>query len=230
MVMAPHAGYVYSGKTAGQTFAQVKVPAKVLLLGPNHRGLGKPVALSGYDGWQTPLGTVTQDEAFTQSLLDKSNKFTLDNMAHEQEHGLEVLLPFLQFKQPNLQITALSLGRLNWSVLKELAQVIALAIKEAAQPVLIVASTDMTHYLSAPQVEAQDRLALQEISQLNPFGLCQIVQQHHISMCGVLAVALGLEAAIALGAGSAELVEHSHSGMVNGDKLRVVGYAGMVIS
>lgn len=229
LAIAPHAGYIYSGALAGKVFARVKVPGHVLLIGPNHSGRGANAALAAYQAWQTPLGLVPTDNALNELLLRNSNIIKADNRAHEREHSLEVELPFLQLKQPNLQISALSLGRLDWQQAEVLGSSISQALSQFNQPVLMVASTDMNHYLSAEQSKQLDALAIERIAALDPAGLYQVVRQYGISMCGVLAVAVALQAAIKLGASAAELVGYSHSGLVNGDNQRVVGYAGALV-
>lgn len=229
LAIVPHAGYIYSGAVAGQVFGQVKVPRQVLLLGPNHSGRGASAALASYSAWQTPLGMVPASDTLNQLLLDNSSIITLDNQAHQREHSLEVELPFLQVKQPELRVSALSLGRLDWPRLQSMALSISQAISQCPEPVLIVASTDMNHYLSAGQTEKLDTMAIERITSLDPAGLYQVVRKHGITMCGVLAVVLGLQAALLLGASWAELTGYRHSGMVSGDNQQVVGYAGALV-
>ncbi len=229
LAMVPHAGYVYSGALAGKVFAQLKVPETVLLLGPNHSGRGAAAALSGYDAWQTPLGLTPRAAELDRLLLKCCPRLKEDNLAHRHEHSLEVELPFLQVLQPGLQISAISLGHLDWPALAELGRNLAAALKAFNKPVLMVASTDMSHYLPASDTIHQDDMALKQVLDLNPEGLFAVVRARRISMCGVLAVGLGLAAALELGAALARLVGYSHSGQVSGDNQRVVGYAGVLV-
>lgn len=229
LAIVPHAGYIYSGALAGRVFAELLIPEHVLLIGPNHSGRGANAALAGYDAWKTPLGLVPRNEELDSLLLKNCRSLKTDNQAHDYEHSLEVELPFLQKLQPLLKISALSLGRLSWPQMEELATGVADSIKELGRPVLTVASTDMSHYLPAQTTMAQDELALEKIMALDARGLYEVVRGRNISMCGVLAVALGLLAALKLGAVEARMIGYSHSGQANGDNQRVVGYAGALV-
>lgn len=229
LAIVPHAGYMYSGMVAGKVLARVQVPQHVLLIGPNHSGKGASAALADYHAWQTPLGTVPVAGVLNELLLQNSSIIKPDNRAHENEHSLEVELPFLQLKQPQLHISALSLGRLDWPRVERIASDLSRAITQLGQPVLMVASTDMNHYQRAEQTKQLDALAIDRIIALDPAGLQRVVEQNAISMCGVVAVSLALQAALNLGARRAELVDYAHSGMTSGDNQRVVGYAGLLV-
>ena len=229
LAVAPHAGYVYSGRLAGQVLGGVEVPPHVLLIGPNHRGTeAANAALADYQAWQMPLGQVPTDTDMQEKLLAASPLLKLDNRAHIQEHSLEVMLPFLQFINPRVKICALSLGMLSWPQVEELALALAATIGQLPQPALILASTDMSHYLNAREAARLDKMAIEKILAMDPRGLYQVVAENHISMCGMLAVSLGLKTALLLGAGRAELVGYTNSGVVSNDFRQVVGYAGVI--
>src|SRR5512133_1523995 len=109
-LVAPHAGYVYSGAIAGAVYARVRVPPRVIVLGPNHSGLGRPAALWPADGgWRTPLGTVPVSRPLTDALA-ACPLVELDLAAHAREHSLEVQVPFLAIAQPAVELAALCLG------------------------------------------------------------------------------------------------------------------------
>jgi AmmeMemoRadiSam system protein B len=229
-VVAPHAGYIYSGGVAAETFSRVEVPRDVVLLGPNHHGYGAPVAIMQEGGWEMPLGTVPINEELASAITGRApGLITPDETAHRFEHSLEVQVPFLQVLQPKLRLAPLVLGRLSLPQCTEVGTAIAAAIREYAQPVLIVASTDMTHYESRQAASTKDQLALDRISDLDPSGLYQTVAANRISMCGVIPTTAALVAAVALGAKRAELVRYTDSGEASGDTSQVVAYAGFVI-
>ena len=190
-VVSPHAGYIYSGGVAGETFARVKVPESIVILGPNHTGNGAPIAL---------------------------------------EHSLEVQIPFLQYIQKDLSIAPIVVSHVPYESCVAVGQGLAAAIKSYGKPVLIVASTDMTHYESRQAASAKDSLALARIQELDPEGLYNTVIGKRISMCGIMPATVALIAALALGAKKAELVRYTDSGETSGDTSQVVGYAGLVIS
>lgn len=234
MLMAPHAGYVYSGELAGRTWSRVHVPKRVLLLCPNHTGRGARRSLWPGGAWNTPSGPVPVAADLTAALLARAG-VQADTAAHLREHAIEVHLPFVHARNPDAQIAALCLGGLGRDDCRELGEAIAAAIRELEgdrdRPgVLLAASSDMSHYISAAAAAGLDRLALERLLALDPAGLFDVVEQRHISMCGVLPTTVALFAALALGATRAELVGYTHSGKVSGDLERVVGYAGAIVA
>ena len=229
LAMVPHAGYMYSGRIAGETYARVTIPEHVLVLGPNHTGLGPPRSLWSGGAWRSPLGDVPVDRAFLE-LLRKTSLFEADREAHLNEHCIEVQLPFLQTLKSGLQFVPLCLGRLSLVECIGLGQAIAEVIRSISEPVLIVCSTDMSHYISAGSAARLDRLALERIENLDPEGLYQIVTRERISMCGFIPMTVALVAARALGASEASLIRYGNSGESSGDFARVVGYAGLTVS
>lgn len=228
-VVCPHAGYIYSGQVAGQVFGRVMVPQRVLLMGPNHSGRGRPVALMSRGQWRTPLGLVNIDDQLGQAILDRVAYAEEDEAAHRAEHSLEVQVPFLQRRQPHARLTPLCLSLMSAERCVDLGRALAEIISALGEPVLIVASTDMSHYLPAMRARDLDSLAIKHILALDPVGLHQTVVGQGISMCGVVPVCVALAAAVALGASRAELVAYTNSGKVTGDENDVVAYAGLII-
>lgn len=233
-LVMPHAGYVYSGGVAGETVSRAAIPEEVVILGPNHHGLGAEVAVMAQGSWLMPLGEVAINAELARLLLAHCPAVTADPAAHRQEHSLEVQVPFLQMRQPKLEIVPLVISQLSLPRCLEIGRGIAAAIeeysREYARPVLLVASTDMTHYQSRSQATAQDRLAIERVLALDPEGLYRTVREHRISMCGIIPTVITLAAALALGAVRAELIRYTDSGEASGDTSQVVGYAGFVIS
>ena len=230
VVISPHAGYVYSGEVAGKTFSRVNIPQDVVIIGPNHHGYGAPLALMDEGEWQTPLGTVPMNSELSRLILDHNDNIESDAAAHRAEHSLEVQVPFLQIRQPNLKISPLVVSRLSLELCLYTGRQLAAAIKELARPVLIVASSDMTHYESRESAFRKDKQALTSILELDPEALYRTVMEMGISMCGVIPATIALAAARDLGAGACKLVSYSDSGETSGDLEQVVGYAGLLIS
>lgn len=226
-VLVPHAGYVYSGAVAGATYARVQIPPRVLILGPNHTGLGAHVALWPGGAWKTPLGEVPIDAPLTERL-GRSPLIEEDRLAHLREHSLEVQVPFLQARRPDVAIAALCLGRLDVEQALELGNAVAEAILES--PALIVASSDMSHYVPAELAREKDERALSRLLALDARGLHTTVTRERISMCGFIPATVMLAAAHALGAKRAELVRYAHSGEVTGDDSSVVAYASAIVT
>ncbi len=227
--ISPHAGYVYSGGVAAETLSSIHIPKTVIILGLNHHGQGAAVSLSRAT-WAMPMGNVATDEQFAESLLQKGSPVVHDEIAHRFEHSVEVQIPFLQFMQPELQIVPIVLSHISYLMCEEVAATLTAAIQTASKDILIVASSDMTHYESREIATAKDADALAHIDRLNPRGLYDTVHCKRISMCGVIPVTIALITAKSLGATRSTLVRYTDSGEVSGDTEQVVGYAGVVIS
>jgi MEMO1 family protein len=229
-LIAPHAGWVYSGRIAAAAYARTLIPSRVIVICPNHTGLGASRALWPAGEWALPGGAVRVDEVLADAAL-RSARLTADRRAHLREHAIEVQLPFLQRLRPDLAIVPICLGRSTLAECHEIGVGLARAIVEtgARDDVLIVASTDMSHYVPANVAKKLDGLALERLLGLDPDGLYQVVTQHDISMCGFIPTTVALVAALELGAAAAELVMYGNSGEVSGDLAEVVGYAGVVV-
>ncbi len=228
--VAPHAGYVYSGAVAGKVFANVIVPKRCIVLGPNHTGMGRRAAIMTSGNWSIPTGSIPVDEALAQKLLARCNVLIDDPSAHLAEHSLEVELPFLLARQPELSIVPIALAHKSADACHAIGKAIAEVIREKKDDILIVASTDMNHYEDQASTMDKDRLAIERVQALDADGLLHVCGQHQISMCGAVATAIAIIAAKELGATKAELIEHTTSGDVSGDYNAVVGYAGFVIA
>lgn len=228
-VISPHAGYIYSGHVSGAVYSCITVPDTVVILGPNHHGIGDPVAIMVDGSWQMPNGNISINKKLGSLILKHSRQATADHRAHTYEHSLEVQVPFLQALNQNFQLVPITLAQAGWQTCQEIGLSLAQAIKEYGQEVLIVASSDMTHYESDRSAREKDRLAIDRILALDPQGLFNTVFKHNISMCGVIPATITLVACKELGATRAQLVKYATSGEVSGDYLQVVGYAGLYI-
>ncbi len=228
-IISPHAGYIYSGAIAGRVFSQVTIPDTVLIIGPNHHGTGAAAALYPDGEWVTPLGTTAINSRLNALLLQHTPYIQSDSVAHQFEHSLEVQLPFIQYLRPDVTISAICIGHGDYAPLHDIGQGIAAAIREYGGEVLIVASSDMTHYESADSARQKDQQALDRVLALDGKGLLDICHRRGITMCGVVPAAVMIEAALQLGASEAELVAYGTSGDVTGDNEQVVGYAAVAV-
>lgn len=229
-IIAPHAGYIYSGAVAGKVYGEVAVPRSVIILGPNHHGIGARAALYAEGEWITPLGAVSVNTRLAELVRIHAPLVEEDTAAHHYEHSLEVQLPFLQFVRADVTIVPLCLGFGDFASCTALGSGIAAAIGEYGDEVLIVASSDMTHYESAKAARVKDDEALREILALNPEGLLQVCRDKGITMCGVIPATVMLVAVLQLGARQARLVSYATSGDVTGDNKQVVAYAALTVS
>ncbi|MGM0568060.1 MAG: AmmeMemoRadiSam system protein B [Elusimicrobiota bacterium] len=229
-VISPHAGYVFSGKTAGMTYSSVIVPDNVIILSPNHTGLGKPVALMNEGVWEIPGAEIKLNSELANTILEKSSYAVSDWKAHAGEHSIEVQLPFIFRKNPSASIVPITLmGRGETSILSDLSSALVSALRERGEEALIVASNDMSHFISREAALNYDNMAIDKIRELNGEGLLNIVKKENISMCGSLASAIAIEASKKMGAREAQMIHYSTSADVTGNSSEVVGYAGIRI-
>jgi AmmeMemoRadiSam system protein B len=227
--IAPHAGYMYSGHVAGAVYSQIAVPRTAILLCPNHTGSGHPLSIMTQAAWETPLGTVPIDTSLALALRHEFPLLIEDSDAHRSEHAIEVQLPFLQARQPDLRFVPIAVGTGDYETLEALGRAAARVVTNLGESVLLVASSDMNHYESDSVTRAKDQTAIDRILSLNPAGLYEAVQNENISMCGYGPAIVMLTAALDLGAKSAELIRYATSGDVSGDRRMVVGYAGIAV-
>lgn len=230
-VVSPHAGYVYSGQVAGAVFSSVRLPSKLILLGPSHRPIQTHFAIMREGKWSTPLGDLNIATDLADHILQGSELISEDADAHMQEHSLEVQLPFIQFFNPGCEIVPISNTYFaSLEELEELGKAVSAAVEEQDEAILIVASTDMSHQVSQETAEKKDFMAIERILDLDARGLYEVVKNEQISMCGFQATTAALFAAKDLGAQKAELIKYQTSGDVTGDYHSVVGYAGIRIA
>ena len=227
----PHAGYAYSGAVAGKTISRVEIRDRVILFGPNHTGRGADLSVVTEGAWRTPLGETAIDSELASAFTEASRYLEPDTEAHAGEHSLEVELPFLQYLHPMLRIVPIAFKSADLEVLKAAGNDIASVIREKSlrDQVLLLASSDMTHYETEHEARRKDTAAIQAIRKLDEDMLFDTVGRLDVSMCGYLPVAAMIACAKALGARSAQLVDYRTSGDVTGDRSSVVGYAGIII-
>ncbi|MDD5169946.1 MAG: AmmeMemoRadiSam system protein B [Syntrophales bacterium] len=229
-VIAPHAGYIYSGPVAGAVYSRIKFKNTFILIGPNHRGMGKPFSIMASGSWKTPLGQVEIDSELAQAILKASKDLEEDSEAHQYEHSLEVQVPFLQYFKPDVMIVPIVLSQAPAAVYERIGKALAAALKKTGNDAVIVASSDMTHYEPHEQAKDKDRKAIEAILDLNVAELVNRINRYRITMCGYAPAISLITAARELGASKAELVKYQTSGDTSGDFSSVVGYAGIIIS
>jgi hypothetical protein len=230
-IVVPHAGYIYSGPVAGAVYSRIVIPPQIIVLCPNHTGIGPPLSIMTKGAWQTPLGDLEIDEEMSAALMAAGADLREDETAHRLEHAIEVQLPFLQYLTGStVRFVPITVGTGNYGWLERLGKAIAAGLAQTEGPALIIASSDMNHYESDSVTRVKDRKAIDQVLARSPAGLFDTVERENISMCGYGPAVAMLTAANALGASKAELVKYATSGDVSGDFDRVVGYAGMIVS
>jgi len=227
--LVPHAGYRFSGHVAGAVYAKLDLPRHFLLLGPRHYPRGEAQAILSEGSWQTPLGRAEIDTELAAELKRACSALTEDQVAHRDEHALEVQLPFLQVLAGDFRFVPIALGTRDYAALESLGKAIAEVLAGHTEPVLIVASSDMNHYESDEITRRKDHAAIDSLLALDPRGLCDVVRREDIRMCGLGPAVSMLTAARLLGATRASLIRYATSADVSGDREEVVGYAGVIV-
>ena len=237
-LIVPHAGYMYSGKTAGAVYSSIDVPDLIFILSPNHTGLGSPVSLHPDEGWTTPLGTIKTALNILQRIKKELPLAELDSGAQLREHALEVQLPFIQTMNPHAQIVPITLGGVPLGIMQKLGAVMSdIIIEEEARTgkrPIIIASSDMTHFENAEAAKRKDMLAIEQIKKFDTKSFIEAVDKNDISLCGLYPISVTIEAAkhyskIKNKTLSADLIDYTNSGTVTGDFNDVVAYAGIII-
>jgi MEMO1 family protein len=227
--VVPHAGYMYSGHVAGAVYRRLELPQRMVILCPNHTGMGEPLAIMSQGAWQTPLGDVPIDEDLAVELKQRMPLLSEDEEAHRSEHALEVQLPFLQVLAPGFRFVPITVGTGHFDVLRSLGIAIGNVLAKTGEGTLVIASSDMNHYESDRVTRVKDRRAIDQLLALDARGLYDVVREGNISMCGYGPAVVMLTAARKLGATQAELVRYATSGDVSDDRDMVVGYAGVAV-
>ncbi|MFH1381494.1 MAG: AmmeMemoRadiSam system protein B [Chloroflexota bacterium] len=228
-LIAPHAGYIYSGPVAGAVISRVKFTDTFIIIGPSHTGTGKPLSIMTAGTWKTPLGDVEIDTELANKILESSENLQEDAQAHQYEHSIEVQLPFLQYFKPDVKLVPIVLGYASGAAYKEIGLAIARAMKELDREAVIIASSDMTHYESRESAWRKDMQAIGAIVEMNEDELLKRIEEFDISMCGYAPAISLIAAAKELGASRTEFAKYMTSGDTTGDFASVVGYAGVLI-
>ncbi len=227
-LVAPHAGYLFSGHVAGAGYRQVQGNRydTIVLVGPDHRGIAAGgLAYADFDAWHTPLGDVPVDRELI-TVLDK--RLSLRRIGRDSEHSLEVQLPFLQTTLADFKLVPIMMGDPSPAACRELGLAVADAVRE--QEALLVASTDLSHYYHYNHAKRLDEQTLKYILDFDPEGLADALPQNQAHACGGAPVAAVMIAARELGANQAHLVKYANSGDVWDDKSQVVGYAAVALT
>jgi len=231
-LVCPHAGYMYSGPVASNGYCSLALDGKpdtLVILGPNHTGLGSGVSIMTEGSWSTPLGEARIDTELASAILKHSKLVDIDDSAHAQEHSIEVQLPFLQYVLgEKFQFVPICMMMQNLKTSVEVGEALAKALE--GKNGVILASSDMTHYEPQKTAEKKDQLAINAILKLDEAELQSVVESRSISMCGYGPVTTAVKASKILGAKEAKLLSYKTSGDITGDYSAVVGYASIAIT
>jgi AmmeMemoRadiSam system protein B/AmmeMemoRadiSam system protein A len=230
-LVAPHAGYDYSGGVAGWSFRQVSGASydTVIVIGPTHRFGFQGASVYTGDYFATPLGEIPIDKAMAMSFLDAKSDIVNEPRAHEKEHSLEVEMPFLQKALKGFKVVPIVVGDPTHESMESLSSSLARVMRDKAKKTLIVVSTDWSHYHDYDTAVRMDGRGMQTVAKLSSFELYGRVSRGETELCGIFPMMLALDVANKLGADTVKLYKYANSGDVTGDKRSVVGYAAMGI-
>ena len=231
-LVCPHAGYMYSGPVAAHSYYNLAIDGKpdtVVIFGPNHAGAGSGLALMTEGFWRTPLGDVQIDGATAHEILSQSEIIDVDASAHMHEHSIEVQLPFLQYLYGSaFKFVPISFLMQDYESSREVGQAVGEAT--AGTNVVVIASTDMTHYEPQETAEQKDKIALRALEELDERKFYSAIEDHRLTACGYGPVVALVTAAKILGAKKSRVICYKTSGDVTGDYTAVVGYAAATIT
>jgi MEMO1 family protein len=225
--IVPHAGYVYSGPIAAHVYAAIAAeepPTTVLILGVDHQG-GPDRAATSHVDWLTPLGPVEIDNDVVGQLAKPP--IAINEEAQSLEYSIEVQLPFLQYVLPHPRFVPLMVRFGSYDSLHEIAMAVR-AVVVARPDILLLASTDFSHFVPAPEADRLDHLAIAEILRSDPKRLYSTVARHDISMCGIAPTTVLLDA-LQGEALTPSLLRWGHSGETS-PMPEVVGYAAITLT
>ena len=223
----PHAGYIFSGPIAAYAFALLPKADTYIVLGPNHTGLGSAVAIS-QDTWSTPLGDIETDKDLGKSLV--GTIMDIDETAHMYEHSIEVQLPFLQYKFENdFKVLPICMGLQDEETALEVGKEISNVVQKFNKKVVIIASSDFTHYEPENVALDTDKYLIESIQNMDVSEFYRRRAEKSATACGCGPISAMLIATKNLGGKKGKLLSYGTSADVTGDKSSVVGYAAIVV-
>jgi AmmeMemoRadiSam system protein B len=229
--VCPHAGYAYSGPVAAHSYLDVSGLAKpdlVVVVGPNHYGIGSGVAIYGEGEWETPLGKVRVDDVASKKIVKLTGIVDIDPEAHRREHSIEVQLPFLQHLYGgSFVFLPISLAFQDKATARDLGKGLAELLKDTVdggRNAVLIASSDLTHYEPASQAREKDIMLLKHVQALDVHAFYTTLERRNITACGFGAIASVMEACRLLGFEKGRLNAYATSGDITGDNDAVVGY------
>jgi AmmeMemoRadiSam system protein B len=227
--LVPHAGLRFSGRIAAAVLRRLAVPRTVIVIGPKHTPYGMEWAVAPHRRWQIPGATLDADPELAQQLAEAIPGLALDAAAHQQEHAIEVELPFLARLAPHARVVGIAVGQADLAGCRRFAQGLAGVLRRRQDRPLLLISSDMNHFATDAETRRLDEMALCALERLDPQDVYQTVRRNQISMCGVLPAVIVLETLRRLGGlQRAERVGYATTADTTGDPGRVVGYAGML--
>ena len=227
-IVSPHAGYIYSGKTAAYAYNLLKDKSykTVIVISPSHAEYFPGISIYDGDAYETPLGIVEIDQVMTDKLVENSKTIFRSIQGHRREHALEVQIPFLQSVLRDFKIVPVVMGDQSKMFVDELAEKISKVVDDET---LIVASSDMSHFYSSEEADKLDSVVERRINNFDFEKLLTDLDNHECEACGGGPIAAMMKAAALKKINKSFVIHRSDSGDVTGDKSEVVGYLSAVV-
>ena len=228
--VCPHAGYQYSGTAAAVTYSSIKEMKSahtIVVIGPNHSGIGSLVSLS-LEGWETPLGEIENNKELGKLIQKNAKYLDFDEKAHMMEHSVEVQVPFIQTINPKAKIVPICMMDQSIEASADLGKALFKAISEYDKGVIVIASSDFSHYLPPEIAKKNDMDAVSFITGLDPEGFQHRAIEHGWSICGHGPIASVLDYVKRMKCAHGEMLYYTNSGEYGGETDSVVGYASVV--
>ncbi len=229
-IIAPHAGYIYSGQCAAHSYKAVmqKGIDQAVIIAPSHRFANFKYSVGNYESYLTPLGEVPVAEDITNKLM-KHQGFCFHHPAHQAEHSLEVQLPFLQVAFPKIKIIPILLGSQTMKNSENLAEILVGEFEDQLDKTVFVISTDLSHYYSSSIAEEKDNRLIKILKELEIESMQENFAENRIEACGMGGILTLMYLAKMLKFNEIEILNYVHSGHISGDLSQVVGYLSAVV-
>jgi len=223
--IVPHAGYIYSGKVTARVFAKIKKAKTFVILSPNHTGLGSEISISESNSWETPLGKIPVNMQLAEHIARESDAM-FDELAHIEEHSVEVVLPFIQFLFDRASIVPITMATTSFDAISELARALVKVSKR--HRFTLIASSDFSHFVPLKYAKKKDMQAVEYIKKLDAEGFYNIVEEQRLSICGYAPITATILYCKAIGRKKGVLLKYDTSASKAGNVSSVVGYSGII--
>jgi AmmeMemoRadiSam system protein B/AmmeMemoRadiSam system protein A len=229
VILVPHAGYMYSGAVAAHSFKAIRAQnyKTVVILGFSHSVGFKGISIWPEGAFRTPLGDAVVDQEFAVQLLNFHPNIFVDHAVFDDEHSLEVEIPFIQKTLPDAKIVPVMMGQPSMQTMDAFAKRLAQLVGNRTD-VLIVVSTDLSHYHDDKFARPMDEKTMNAIAKIDLEGLAQGHQSKQMELCGLFPVVTSMFYARARGITETKILRYANSGDVMSDKKRVVGYGSII--
>jgi AmmeMemoRadiSam system protein B len=226
VIIAPHAGYIFSGKVQAYPFCLIKNVEiqTAVVIGPAHQKSFKGISVNLDNAYKTPVGLVDADVELSEQLIQQHSKIIFNQEAHLSEHAIEVQLPFLQIIQPSIRIVPVLFGEQSWETSEILKNALIKVIKKSGNKAVLVVSTDLSHYHPHVEAQALDAVLRRDIREMDAEAFYKNIQDRNSEACGFGGILTGMMFANEMGEGKSAELSYMDSGDVSGDRNKVVGY------